>query len=196
MKQVKKCSKCGGIKPLAAFRKSARGKNGLRGECRDCETAREKKYYQEHKAAILKQKKKYQQEHKEEIAARVKVYCQTPSGKMARKKGEKRYKQTPNGKETSKRHRHKQRAQKMGVLYEIFDPVEIFERDGWRCQHCHKKVQWYGESRTNPLYPNLDHIVCLANGGEHTRRNTQLLCRACNNKKGTNDVGEQLRLLG
>ena len=33
-------------------------------------------------------------------------------------------------------------------------------------------------------YPSLDHVVALANGGMHTRRNVQLAHFACNSKKG------------
>ena len=153
-----------------------------------------KTYYQENKVAIKAKRKKYQQENKKALAAYRKEYYQ--ENKETLIAYGKTYWQTPDGKATSSRHTHKRRAQKMGVLYEIFDPQEVFERDGWRCQHCYKKVQWIGKSPRSPLYPNLDHIVPLSKGGEHTKRNTQLLCRGCNSKKHTDDSGEQLRLFG
>lgn len=43
--------------------------------------------------------------------------------------------------------------------------------------------------------PELDHIVSLAEGGEHSMRNTQCLCRKCNQEKGVTTKG-QLRLFG
>jgi len=167
------------------------------------------KHYRENKEELAARTNRYYREHKEKIAAQKKACYQTPEGKRARIAAQEKYeqkpvskarymrfRQSPKGKAASIRGTQKRRARKKGVLYELFDPQEVFERDGWRCQHCHKKVQWLNKSPHSPLYPNLDHIVPLSKGGEHTRRNTQLLCRACNSKKGTNDIGEQLRLLG
>ena len=222
MKQVKTCSKCGKMKSFSEFRKDARAKSGLRADCKICESARKRRYSQEHKEKIAIQgrkyrqryaeeraekAKKYRQKHKKEIAAKKKEYDRSPKAKATSKKyyqahrkerleQQKKYLQSPEGKVAHTKARHTRRAQKEGVLYEIFDPQDVFERDGWRCQHCHKKVQWLGKSPNHLLYPNLDHIVPLSKGGEHTKRNTQLLCRECNAKKYINDVGEQLRLFG
>ena len=206
---MKTCSKCGEIKPFGEFGKRTRSKNGLCSRCKICRAAEMKKYFQENKEKKAEYDKKYGQEHKEErmvhrkkyeekrkeeIVTRAKKYRQEHKVELAA--WQKKYFQTLEGKAASRKGSHKRRAQKMGVLYEIFDPVKIFERDGWRCQHCHKKVRWLNESPNHPLYPNLDHIIALKNGGAHTKQNTQLLCRRCNVVKHTNDIGEQLRLFG
>jgi hypothetical protein len=72
---------------------------------------------------------------------------------------------------------------------------KILEADGYKCQACKKK--------TNPklhpnhsLYPNLDHIVPLAKGGQHVMHNLQCLCRKCNMKKHDGSLNDQLRLPG
>jgi len=73
----------------------------------------------------------------------------------------------------------------------------IFERDGWRCQLCRRKVD-----RTkvvpHPLAPVLDHIVPLDAGGRHEPANVQLAHFQCNSEKGAGvfGAGEQLRLVG
>lgn len=163
-----------------------------------------KKYHQDNKEKIAAFKKKYHREHKEEKTAYNKKYCQENREKIVagrkkyyqnHKEKIKEYSQTPAGKATASRTRHKRRAQRLGAGYEKFDSIEIFERDGWRCQRCHKKVR-PDFNCYHSLYPNLDHIVCLANGGNHSRKNTQLLCRQCNMKKHNNDSFEQTKLFG
>jgi hypothetical protein len=73
----------------------------------------------------------------------------------------------------------------------------IFERDGWRCQLCHKKVRrdvdWLHD-----LAPTLDHIVPVTEDGRHEPANVQCAHRICNSFKGArvHGSGEQLRLIG
>jgi 5-methylcytosine-specific restriction endonuclease McrA len=76
---------------------------------------------------------------------------------------------------------------------ETIDRIAIFERDGWICQVCKKKVR-QDLKYPHPMSASLDHIKPLALGGSHTRTNVQLAHLRCNFKKG--DVGGgQLRLL-
>lgn len=78
---------------------------------------------------------------------------------------------------------------------EAVDPMVVFERDNWRCQMCYKKTRRSLRGQKKPLAPELDHIIPLSRGGEHTYKNTQCLCYACNNAKGSKEIG-QLRLIG
>lgn len=78
---------------------------------------------------------------------------------------------------------------------EAVNPILVFERDGWRCQMCRRKTPRKLRGKHLPLSPELDHIIPLAAGGEHTYRNTQCLCHDCNNKKGVQVLG-QMRLFG
>lgn len=73
------------------------------------------------------------------------------------------------------------------------DPIVVFERDSWRCQMCRKKTRRDLRGLKMPLSPELDHIAPLAQGGEHTYKNTQCLCYPCNSAKGAKLMG-QLRL--
>lgn len=54
---------------------------------------------------------------------------------------------------------------------------EVFERDGFECQHCGSR-----ESLT------VDHIHPESKGGTSEMSNLQTLCRRCNSKKGTRVV--------
>jgi len=82
------------------------------------------------------------------------------------------------------------------------DPKSIFERDGWRCQICGKKVdkRLYHIKGTKRYAnaPSLDHIIPISKGGDHTRANVQCACYLCNCKKGNriSERGDQLLLFG
>lgn len=70
----------------------------------------------------------------------------------------------------------------MAAVVEVFDELEIFERDGWVCQWCHEPVDPSLKGR-HPMMKSLDHIVPLVRGGEHSRANTQLVHFRCNSAK-------------
>ena len=77
----------------------------------------------------------------------------------------------------------RRRARLLAAVVEVFDPHEIFERDGWVCRLCDEPV--LPDQRVpHPLAPTLDHITALANGGDHTRANTQCAHYRCNCRKG------------
>lgn len=101
--------------------------------------------------------------------------------------------------ERDRRHRiskqKARRAMKRRVRYEVVNPFKVLERDGYRCQLCGKMTIRDKRGSTHPRAPEMDHIVPLAQGGEHTYRNTQCACRSCNSAKGAGPGG-QLLLFG
>lgn len=74
-----------------------------------------------------------------------------------------------------------------------FDPFDIFERDKWICQLCGKKAPKYLRGTLEDLAPEIDHIVPLGVGGDHTWWNVQCSHRKCNQEKGASTQG-QLRM--
>lgn len=77
---------------------------------------------------------------------------------------------------------------------ERFDPFEVLERDKWRCHICGCKTPKRLRGTYEANAPELDHIVPLAAGGEHSRRNTACACRKCNIAKSDKPLG-QMRLV-
>lgn len=152
-----------------------------------------KKWRQNNKERLLKIGRLYYQQNKEKCIARSLRYQKANKEKVA--KQQRKYYQTKRGKEIKRRKDNKRRALKYNAIYEIFDPKEIFERDGYRCKSCRKKTR-PDYNQYHPLYPNLDHITPLSKGGAHTRKNTQCLCRQCNLEKGNTGTGDQLRMFG
>lgn len=93
---------------------------------------------------------------------------------------------------------HRRRARHYGVKYEPVNRLKVFERDGWRCGICRKRV----DKRLSSMHPKgatLDHIVPLANRiweYGHTYVNSQCAHRDCNERKSNTGVGDQLALIG
>jgi hypothetical protein len=81
------------------------------------------------------------------------------------------------------------------VIIERVDPMDVFARDGWRCQLCGTRTPRKLVGSNDLRAPTLDHTIPLAVGGEHSYRNSQCACRDCNNKKAAKIRG-QLRLFG
>jgi 5-methylcytosine-specific restriction endonuclease McrA len=104
------------------------------------------------------------------------------------------------GKPCSKRYfrrirRSRERARERAAKVEPVNPRTVFERDGYRCQLCGYKTLKSKRGSYHPKAPELDHIVPLGQGGEHSYRNTQCACRACNMAK-SDGAGGQLLLIG
>lgn len=92
-------------------------------------------------------------------------------------------------------HAQARRARKRGAGCERFHKREIFDRDGWRCGICRRKIRkdlrW-----PHPMSASLDHIVPLARGGAHTRANARASHLRCNMRHYWNNTDEQLALIG
>jgi len=85
-----------------------------------------------------------------------------------------------------------QRALKLGAKAERFSPLDVLARDGWKCQLCGCSTPESLRGKNKPRSPELDHILPLSKGGDHTRINTQCLCRACNAAKSDAEIGQML----
>ena len=88
----------------------------------------------------------------------------------------------------------RKRALLKSVKVEIFKAEEIYERDGWICQLCRKKVNKKLRF-PDPLSRSLDHIIPLSLGGTHERKNVQLTHYKCNVEIKTGGI-KQLRMFG
>ena len=87
------------------------------------------------------------------------------------------------------------KAKQRAVTVEAVNPIKVFERDGWACHLCGKATPRRLRGTYEARAPELDHIVPLSKGGEHSYRNTACACRECNLAKSGSELG-QLRLFG
>lgn len=90
--------------------------------------------------------------------------------------------------------KHRDRARRYRVEYEPINPIDVFNRDGWRCQVCGCATPSKRRGSKARNAPELDHRVPMAKGGSHTWDNVQCACRSCNAFKGANIVIGQLPL--
>lgn len=89
--------------------------------------------------------------------------------------------------ETARRHKRKDKARRKaaarGVHAERFDPIAVFERDGWHCRICGVATPAELRGSYQAQAPELDHIHPISKGGKHTMDNVQCACRRCNADK-------------
>lgn len=82
-----------------------------------------------------------------------------------------------------------------GVAVEAVNPIVVLDRDKWTCQLCGTKTPKRLRGTYESRAPEIDHIVPISQGGEHSYSNVQCACRACNLSKSGRPLG-QMRLFG
>ena len=147
-------------------------------------------WYEKNKNLQLIKVKKYRNENKEKISKNKKRYYKQNKERISD------YRKSEKGKNINVKNLQKRRANKLKATVEDFNPSEVFKRDNYICQLCGCKTRPDFKNQYHPKYPNLDHIIPLTKGGEHSRRNTQCLCHQCNMEKHNTGTGDQLRLFG
>lgn len=90
---------------------------------------------------------------------------------------------------------HERRASINGVGSEDFLSIEIYERDGWRCGLCRRKIR-QELTYPHPLSASLDHVIPLVHGGAHSRSNCQAAHLRCNVIKKDKIENVQMALFG
>ncbi len=163
------CTKCRTEKPLAEFYNNKRNPSGKSFQCKACAA----EYYAENRERILAVGTVYAAEHKEETAARHANWYQENKENILKKQ---------------LTHTRIRQARKAGApVVEKVSTEYIFTRDKGICQICLKPCK-LSEA-------NIDHVIPLSKGGEHSRRNCVLAHSHCNQSKGNRVVTQQMRLL-
>lgn len=73
---------------------------------------------------------------------------------------------------------------------DMIDPMDIFDRDGWRCRICGRDTPASLRGKFVDDAPELDHLFPVTRGGPHKEWNVQCACRKCNNKKRAKSMFE------
>ena len=179
--------------------------------CRDAETIERKK---QHEREQEQERLDRERERAEELAKdkicescghvfhsenKTAKYC---SGTCSRR--EKRRRDTKAGKMKLRGFGHRKRARLHGVAYDPSVRLDrLIKRDSNTCQicglPCDKNDNRWSKS-FGPLYPTIDHIIAMVNGGSHTWDNVQLAHAFCNSAKRdltdeefTDEVKDEIR---
>jgi len=208
---VKKCSQCGIEQDESNFYKSGSGR--LRSECKDCGRPQSQKRmaiaYQENpekfrdrsrrwgsnnRAKKTSWDNRYRLEHPEvapksrekwkilnpRLDKESKDRWRDANREQENKKARERSRLFP---EKGRSRRQRRRACLRDRIIEKFLDIEIFERDNYICGLCHKAIDPLLR-HPHPLSVSLDHIIAIANGGDHTCDNVQASHLVCNQSKG------------
>jgi len=62
---MKRCKKCGEVKPIDEFYRAAGMKDGHRSECKTCHKSRQRQWYQANRVHAIAEVKRWQQQNKE-----------------------------------------------------------------------------------------------------------------------------------
>lgn len=88
---------------------------------------------------------------------------------------------------------HRRRSRMREAFVEDVSPIEVFERDNWKCQipGCiyPDEPARMDVGRYDPLLASLDHVIPLSRGGKHERDNLTCSHLQCNQKKHTRVEG-------
>lgn len=200
---IKRCTRCGDLKLITEFSPLKKGRGGRHSWCRKCKNlyCKEKhienpekkrlkdRLYRERNLETVREKDR---ERTRDPQKRRRDYLKWLSEHPKRSKEIKRNWEKRNPDKVMDASRRK-RARRKNAIIEKFTAVEIFNRDNWICQLCHrpvnKKLRW-----PDPKSPTLDHIIPISKGGTHERKNTQLAHAVCNMKASSGGV-KQMRLL-
>lgn len=111
--------------------------------------------------------------------------------KETNKKFRKKYRKTDKGRQDRRISRAKRRARLRGNRNpKSIDPVKVFERDKWTCHICGGRTIKSKRGTIDPKAPELEHIISLAEGGNHDWGNLACAHRKCNIEKGRNTYGQ------
>ena len=83
------------------------------------------------------------------------------------------------------------RARKRQAPARPYNRVDIFERDGWRCHLCGKKIN-RRLSHSHPMGATIDHLIPVAAGGGDVPENVRPAHRRCNSIKRDQGGGQLL----
>lgn len=150
-------------------------------------SAYSKKYRESHKLEIAEKRKEYEIKNKEKLYLRYKKYRQSHPEK-SKIYSRRYYEKHPDlYRDAAKR----RRTLINGIKTEKIISIEIYNRDGWICGLCHKKVD-KNLKYPDPMSASLDHIVPIFFGGTHTYDNVQCSHLSCNRKAHTGGVKQLL----
>ena len=207
----KTCTKCGNEYPATTeyFRNSKYGKNGLRGECKECSRKLQKEYFEQNKDICHKRSNKYKEEHKEELKEYGKIYHKENYHKFkdTRKEYNKQYYQEHKEeiKQRTKKYEkenidklrykkiertNKRRTLKKKLLATLtIAQWEKIKKDfNYKCAYCGKDEEKH-LNEINQLLQQ-EHFIALTKGGEYSHNNIIPSCEFCNCSKNNKDFFE------
>ena len=182
----KVCTKCKVEKPVEAFSKHRGKPGGLRYECKECGNAEgakwrkanpdyQHRHYLANREAVLARTKAYRENNLEACRARARKYGRENKEKVAAYQKQ----WVVNNRERHNAKSHRRRALELSVdRYEV-TPREMAKMYASNCFYCGAKGK-----------KELDHVVPISRGGQHSIGNLVAACVKCNRSKNSKTIME------
>lgn len=207
--RVKRCTVCGEEKPLDCFYGAKQARDGLMSRCKECHKAKVREYEAANPEKRAKWGKTHRARHADKIRERQREWQQgagrekylairkryreahpdrikaawaewfAENGEARREMlravydpAERRLQRNP---EQSRRDRERRRARMLDAYVEDTPFDDVLLRDCGVCGICHEPIM------ENTI--EIDHVIPLAQNGEHSMKNVQLAHRSCNRRK-------------
>lgn len=186
--EFRACTKCGETKPLDLdhFPKYKKNFHGLATACRVCTEVGRTAWRKRNMDRVREQGRAWSAAHpgyyrdlyhrdvERQRERGRKKYAENRESYLARCA---EYRQKPESKEKLRATYHRHRARKKAaeiVAVTAADFTRIRERQKGKCYWCRKRINGLGE---------MDHVIPLAKGGDHSPGNLVLACVKCNRSK-------------
>jgi 5-methylcytosine-specific restriction endonuclease McrA len=168
---TKTCPRCKADKSVDDFALCASRKDGRQAYCRACLA----EIYALNREARRSNRRDYYLRNREAMRdANRKWRAENPdAAKAANRASEKAWREANPDERRAKAQRY--RARKHAAWIEDVHPLVVLERDDGVCGICGRDV--------DPAAFDIDHVVPLARGGEHSYANVQIAHPTCNKRK-------------
>lgn len=167
---MKRCRRCEEEKPLSEFGLQwQHGKYRVRSYCKPCHAANSRESRQRHLETARARELAYARAHAEQKRSTAKswYYAHREQAIAAEKA---RYEKNP---EYKRDLAHMTRARRAGAkVIEFVRRREVYERDAGVCHVCSEAVDWDDY--------DMDHVVPLSRGGDHSYANVKTSHKRCN----------------
>lgn len=194
---VKRCTRCGIVKPLDEFHKNG---NRRRSRCNICDREQRREYMREryrNNPDVRERVREYREQYLEHSEVREHHrrynreymrkynpdYYQRPGVRERKEEcNRERYKNNPSFRLSVKNRDHRRRIIMIHAIAATDEPITlaqweaIIKHQGNRCPDCGKRF-----TKKNP--PNMDHIVPLSVVPLHSSDNIRAVCKGCNSRK-------------
>jgi len=174
--QTKSCRKCKEVKPYSDYHRNKGFKSGLEAICKACNKARVYAYREKNRERVAAISKRYRERYPERAAATAKKWQEKNPDHD--KKRYQRRRQDPAAVQVMRAANQRRK-----VLHRAATPIDRSLKT--------KEYRWlYQQPCSYCLGPGgeIDHVVPLSKGGNHTIDNLVAACRSCNAKKSNKSL--------